>query len=128
MLSENPHPGRKKRPPPRYKSPRGIAYSKTLAAKRAGLNAPDAVPSRMPAGRRPYDVAYLERHPHARAAYNARRRRERANAKALLDAPTNSPAFFKACLQHPDCPKDEKGQAAFVIRKAFERAGITLPE
>jgi hypothetical protein len=53
--------------------------------------------------------------------YNARRRRDRANARALLEAPINSDEFFRACLQHPDCPRDEAGQLRFVLEKSLER-------
>jgi hypothetical protein len=118
MLPENPPPRRKKRPTPRYKTAAGIANARTRRAKRLGLIAAGCMPSHTPAVHRAYMRSWREKHPNYGLLYNARRRQDRANARALREAPTNSPEFFRAVLAL--CPKD-MNLAEFAVRTMMER-------
>jgi hypothetical protein len=120
-LAKNHPSGRKKRPTPRYKSPRAAAIARTRRAKRLGLIAADCTPSRMPTVRRAYTKSWRERHPTYEVMYNLWRRQRRRDARALRSAPINSPEFIAAALRHVDCPKDPKDQNFFVFMKMLER-------
>jgi hypothetical protein len=111
---------RKPRPKARYKSQDRIAAAKTRVLKKRGLIGARVMPSHTRIGRRASDERYAAKHPDI----NLKKRQARANARALKTAPVNSPAWFRAVLQDPRCPKDDAGQAAFVTRLAFVRLAL----